>query len=189
VIGGLAGVGLDQRWLVVTGVAVAFCGLALQVWFRMRANRLAGSLAAALAAGDRPQVFGALSGVLQDASSAEWVALVGWQEDGMGGEIQLARGDGPPEFVLMSWLVREAESRDDLLATAGHELGSKGVYVALPLRRENSALTGFLVFRAPRALRPHVASALAGSLDAIGLALAPGPEVVADEPEPAAAHA
>src|SRR5262249_61563958 len=121
VIGGLAGVGLNQRWLVVTGVAVAFCGLVLQVWFRLRANRLAGSLASALAAGDRPQVFGALSGVLQDASSAGWVALVGWPGDGMGGEIQLARGDGPPEFVLMSWLVREAESRDDLLATARHE--------------------------------------------------------------------
>jgi hypothetical protein len=161
----------------------------LQVWFRLRANRLAASLGSALAAGDREQVFDALGAVLEDASAAEWVALVGWQEDGLGGEIQLAHGDGPLEFVLMSWLVREAESRDDLLATAGDELGSDGAYVALPLRRENSALTGFLILRTPRALRPHVASALAGSLDAIGLALAPGPEVVADDPEPAAVHA
>jgi HD-GYP domain-containing protein (c-di-GMP phosphodiesterase class II) len=188
-IGGLAGVGLDQRWLVACGVALTFCGLALQVWFRLRANRLAGSLGSALAAGDREQVFDALGVVLEDASAADWVALVGWQEDGLGGEIQLAHGDGPLELVLMSWLVREAESRDDLLATAGDELGSDGAYVALPLRRENSALTGFLVLRTPGALRPHVASALAGSLDAIGLALAPGPEVVADEPEPAAVHA
>ncbi len=188
-IGGLAGVGLGQRWLVVLGVAVTFCGLVLQVWFRLRANRLAGSLASALAAGDREQVFDALGGVLADASGAEWLAVVGWQEDGLGGEIQLAHGEGPLEFVLMSWLVREAESRDDLLATPGHEFGSDGAYVALPLRRENSALTGFLVLRTPRALRPHVASALTGSIDAIGLALAPGPEVVSDEPEPAAVHA
>ncbi len=188
-IGGLAGVGLDQRWLVACGVAVMLCGLVLQVWFRLRANRLAGSLGSALAAGDREQVFDALGAVLEDASAADWVALVGWQEDGLGGEIQLAHGDGPLELVLMSWLVREAESRDDLLAAAGDELGSDGAYAALPLRRENSALTGFLVLRTPGALRPHVASALAGSLDAIGLALAPGPEVVADEPEPAAVHA
>ena len=65
----------------------------------------------------------------------------------------------------MSWLVREAESRDDLLVTAAHELGGDGVYVALPLRRENSALTGFLVLRSPSALpasRRHRAQLVAG---------------------------
>jgi hypothetical protein len=75
----------------------------------------------------------------------------------------------------MSWLVREAESRDDLLIAAAHELGGDGAYVALPLRRENSALTGFLVLRSPSALQRHVAAALNSSLDAIGLALAPRP--------------
>jgi hypothetical protein len=75
----------------------------------------------------------------------------------------------------MSWLVREAESRDDLLVAAAHELGGDGAYVALPLRRENSALTGFLVLRSPSALQRHVAAALNSSLDAIGLALAPRP--------------
>jgi hypothetical protein len=75
----------------------------------------------------------------------------------------------------MSWLVREAESRDDLLVTAAHELGGDGAYVALPLRRENSALTGFLVLHSPSALQRHVATALNSSLDAIGLALAPRP--------------
>jgi hypothetical protein len=87
----------------------------------------------------------------------------------------------------MSWLVREAESRDDLLVAAGHELGGDGAYVALPLRRENSALTGFIVLRSPRALQRHVATALNASLDAIGLALAPRPSEEAPPVVPSAA--
>jgi hypothetical protein len=57
--------------------------------------------------------------------------------------------------------------------------------VALPLRRENSALTGFLVLHSPAALQRHVATALNSSLDAIGLALAPRPA----EAEPVAVNA
>ena len=175
VIGALAGVGLDQLWLVAAGVAAAVSGFVLQAWVRLRANRLARALASALAAGERPRVFEALDQLLRETARSDWVALVQWQEDGLGGEIELARGEGPAELVLMSWLVREAESRDDLLVTAAHELGGEGVYVALPLRRENSALTGFLVLHSPSALRRHVATALNSSLDAIGLALAPRP--------------
>ena len=132
--------------------------------------------------GERPRVFEALERLLRETARSDWVALVQWQEDGLGGEIELARGEGPAEIALMSWLVREAESRDDLLVTAAHELGGDGAYVALPLRRENSALTGFLVLHSPSALQRHVATALNSSLDAIGLALAPRPA----EAEPAA---
>ncbi len=175
VIAALGGVGLDQLWLVGVGVAAAVLGFTLQVWMRFRANRLARALAEALAAGDRPRVFEALERLLRETARSDWVALVQWQEDGLGGEIELVHGDGPPSIALMSWLVREAESRDDLLVTAAHELGGDGAYVALPLRRENSALTGFLVLRSPGALQRHVATALNSSLDAIGLALAPRP--------------
>jgi HD-GYP domain-containing protein (c-di-GMP phosphodiesterase class II) len=175
VIAALGGVGLEQLWLVGAGVAAAVSGFTLQVWMRLRANRLARALADALAAGERPRVFEALDRLMRETAQSDWVALVQWQEDGLGGEIELARGDGPPAIALMSWLVREAESRDDLLVTAAHELGGHGVYVALPLRRENSALTGFLVLHSPSALRRHVATALNSSLDAIGLALAPRP--------------
>jgi hypothetical protein len=87
----------------------------------------------------------------------------------------------------MSWLVREAESRDALLTAGGHELGGDAACVALPLRRENSALTGFLVLRTPRALQRYVAAALSGSLDAIGLALAQGPETAPEQPASAVA--
>jgi len=181
VIGALAGVGLDQLWLIALGVGTAVAGFVLQVWVRLRANRLARALATALAAGERPRVFEALDHLLQETARSDWVALVQWQEDGLGGEIELARGDGPAEIGLMSWLVREAESRDDLLVTAAQDLGGDGVYVALPLRRENSALTGFLVLHSPSALRRHVATALNSSLDAIGLALAPRPAEVPAE--------
>jgi hypothetical protein len=163
----------------------------LRAWVRFRANRLARALGSALAASDRARVFAGLSDVLEAATHSEWIALVSWQEDGLGGEIELSRGDlsagdGPHERALMSWLVREAESRDELLTTSGHELGGEGAYVALPLRRENSALTGFVVLRTPRTLQRHVGAALSGSLDAIGLALAPGPDTAPEQPASAA---
>jgi HD-GYP domain-containing protein (c-di-GMP phosphodiesterase class II) len=175
VIAALGGVGLEQLWLVAAGIAAATIGFLLQAWVRLRANRLARALASALAAGERQRVFEALDHLLQETSRSDWVALVQWQEDGLGGEIELSRGQGPPEITLMSWLVREAESRDDLLVTPANELGGDGAYIALPLRRENSALTGFLVLHSPSALQRHVATALNSSLDAIGLALAPRP--------------
>jgi HD-GYP domain-containing protein (c-di-GMP phosphodiesterase class II) len=187
VIAGLAGVGLGQRPLVVAGAVAAFVGLVLRAWVRLRANRLARALGSALAEPDRTRVFEGLGGVLEDATRTDWIALVAWQEDGLGGEIELAHGEGPHDRALMSWLVREAESKEELLTASGHELGGDGAYVALPLRRENSALTGFVVLRTPRTLQRHVASALSGSLDAIGLALAPGPEPAAEQPVAAAA--
>jgi HD-GYP domain-containing protein (c-di-GMP phosphodiesterase class II) len=187
-IAGLGGVGVDQPWLGAGGAALACAGLLLQAWGRLRANRLARALAAALAANDRTEVFDGLGRVLETATRSDWVGLVSWQEDGLGGAIELSRGEGPPERVLMSWLVREAESRDDLLTTSGHELSGDGAYVALPLRLENSALTGFLVLRTPRALRRHARTALSRSLDSIGLALALRPEP-AEQPVAATATA
>jgi HD-GYP domain-containing protein (c-di-GMP phosphodiesterase class II) len=185
-IAGLAGVGLSQGWLVVLGIVVSFCGLTLQALVRLRANHLSRALADALAEEERERVFSHLTRVLENVAHAEWAALIEWRDDGLGGTIELAHGEGPLEHVLMSWLVREAESRDELITTSGHELGSDGGYVALPLRRENSALTGFVVLRTPRALRRYVSDALSASLDAVGLALAPLPEVPAEEPATAA---
>jgi hypothetical protein len=81
----------------------------------------------------------------------------------------------------MSWLVREADSPEALLTTPAQELGQgDGVFLGLPLRRENSALVGFVVLRAPRVLPRHVRAALGASLDAVGLALAERPAVAED---------
>ena len=76
----------------------------------------------------------------------------------------------------MSWLVREAESRDELLTAAATSSAADGAYVALPLRRENSALDRASSSSAPRraaASRRH--GAATRRCDAIGLALAPRP--------------
>lgn len=175
-VAALAGIGLAQLWLAVLGGAFALTGVLLRAWARFRSNRLKGSLAAALAADERKILFERLSAVLTAATRCDWIGLVSWEEDGLGGSLELSQGDAPRERALMSWLVREAESRDELLIVSAHELGGEdGVYVALPLRRENSALVGFVVLRTPRALQRHVRTALFGSLDALGLALAMRP--------------
>jgi hypothetical protein len=89
--------------------------------------------------------------------------------------------------ALTSWLVREAESGRDAIVAPGGEVGVDGVAVALPLRRDNSALVGFLAFVAPKLPPRHVELALLESLDDLGLALALKPELDgcgSQEPEP-----
>ena len=71
--------------------------------------------------------------------------------------------------------MREAESGRNAIVASGAEFGREGVVAALPLRRDNSALVGFLVVMAPRLARRHVELALLDSLDEIGLALAERP--------------
>jgi hypothetical protein len=75
----------------------------------------------------------------------------------------------------MSWLVREAESGADVIVTPGAELGRDGIALALPLRRESSALVGFLVLEGRRLPPRHVELALLETLDEVGLALAARP--------------
>jgi hypothetical protein len=85
----------------------------------------------------------------------------------------IQRGSEPPaQATLFGWLVREAEV-DAVITAPGHELGVDGVALALPLRRENSALAGFLVFVLGRKQPAFVADAIAATLDDLGLAFAP----------------
>ena len=160
----------------MAGAAVACAGGVLRAAMRFRAARLRSAISAALAAGTRQDVFDRLAGVLEHSVHSEWTGLVSWEEGGVDGGIERSRGEAPPDHALMSWLVREAESRDEVLTAPAQELAlNGGVFVGLPLRRENSALIGFVVLRAPRLLPRHARAALATSLDAIGLALAERP--------------
>jgi HD domain-containing protein/transketolase-like protein len=182
-VAALAGVGIDQPLLAVGGVVLAATGIVVRAWARYRSGRVRRGLAAVLSAGERTQVFSRLAETLHATGGADWIGLVDWEEDGLGGSLELSRGEAPPERALMGWLVREAESREELLSTSAHELGGPaGAYVALPVRRENSALAGFVVMRAPRVLPRHVRSALVKSLDSLGVALAETPRAEAPQP-------
>jgi len=173
----LAGLGFGQHWLAASGTGIAVAGLALRGLVRVRSERAAASVRRALGVGnDRERAFELLAGAVARLWRHEWIGLVTWDEDGLGGSIEHARGAaGPHPAGLVSWLVREAESGVDAIVAPGAELGREGIAVAFPLRRDNSALVGFLVVAASRLPPRHVELALLDSLDGIGLALAERP--------------
>ena len=175
----LAGLGFSQGWLAEFGAGMALVGLGLRAVVRIRAERAAAAVQRALGVGDeRERVFQRLSDTVAHLWPHEWMGRVAWDEDGLGGSVETSRGvGGPAPAALASWLVREAESGVDVIVAPGLELGVDGVAVALPLRRDNSALVGFLVIVGPKLPPRHVELALLDSLDEIGLALAKRPEL------------
>ena len=182
VVVALAGLGFAQSWLAVAGGIIAFMGLALRALMQVRAERVAAALHRALGTGEeREHAFARLADTVGWAWKHDWIGLVSWNEDGLGGTVEHARGDDPPSVgTLTGWLVREAESGRDAIVAAGIELGRDGIVAALPLRRDNSALVGFLVVGAPKLPPRHVELALLDSLDELGLALADRPELGGD---------
>jgi putative nucleotidyltransferase with HDIG domain len=171
----LVGLGFDQRWLAIVGGVVAGVGVLLRLLARGRSERLIDSLRRALHAPSRPALFDAVVDGLDRAWPVSHACLVSWDEDGLGGRIELSRGEGPPEAALMSWLVREAESGADVIVAPGAELGRDGIALALPLRRDTSVLGGFLVVAGDRLPPRHVELAVLETLDDVGLALAARP--------------
>jgi putative nucleotidyltransferase with HDIG domain len=174
----LVAAAFDQLELVFAGVAIGLFGLLLYVRRRTRVAQLTQALLDAVGnAQSRETSFDQLTAVLEGACGATWSGLIDWEEDGLGGAVSRERGtDGPHLAVLTSWLVREAESGQTLLSTGGFELHQDGVVVAVPLRRENSALVGFLVLALPRRLPTDVEIALTDATDGLALALAGRPE-------------
>jgi HD-GYP domain-containing protein (c-di-GMP phosphodiesterase class II) len=175
----LVGLGFGQAWIAIAGATVAGVGVVLRAVARARSERLVGSLRRALSLSGRSAPFGELVEAISRAWPVSWAALVDWDEDGLGGRIELQRGTGPDQTGVMSWLVREAESGADIIVTSGSEVGRDGIALALPLRRETSALVGFLVVEGPRLPPRHVELALLETLDEIGLALADRPSETA----------
>jgi putative nucleotidyltransferase with HDIG domain len=171
----LVGLGFDQRWVAIAGGVVAVAGLALRALARARSERLTESLRRTLGASSRPALLDELVNRLDRAWPVGFACLVSWDEDGLGGRIELSRGHGPAESALMSWLVREAESGTDVIVAPAADFGRDGIVLALPLRRDTSALAGFLVVEGERLPPRHVELALLETLDDIGLALAARP--------------
>ncbi|HEY8843596.1 MAG TPA: HD domain-containing phosphohydrolase, partial [Gaiellaceae bacterium] len=87
----LAGIGLAQLWLAAVGGGLALAGVLLRGWVRFRSNRLKNAVAAALAADERELLFERLAGVLRTATHCDWIGLVSWEEDGLGGSLELSR--------------------------------------------------------------------------------------------------
>jgi putative nucleotidyltransferase with HDIG domain len=178
----LVGLAFAQNWIAAAGVALAVTGLGLRALVRLRAERLAGAMLRAVGGvEERERSFGRLVDTIAPLWEHDWFALVGWDEDGLGGTVEHARGEvAPPVAAVMGWLVREADSGRDAFSVPGPELGTDGVVVALPLRRDNSALVGFLVVGASELPPRSVRLALLESLDELGLALAGRPELGGD---------
>ncbi|MDX6400164.1 MAG: hypothetical protein QOF27_770, partial [Gaiellaceae bacterium] len=132
----LAGLGFAQNWLAIAGGGIAVAGLALRAVMRVRAERVAAALHRALGTGDeRARAFVRLADTVARVWKHDWIGLMSWDEDGLGGTIEHARGDDPPSGgALTGWLVREAESGHDAIVAAGVELGRDGIVAALPLR-------------------------------------------------------
>ena len=173
----LVGLGAELLELTVAGAAVAAVGLALWSFSRLRATRLMKAVDAALeASGDRSALFLGLTEAFGHAWAQAYSILVAWHDDGTDGTIELAHGaSGVPDAELTSWLLRESESGSELIVDDGGELGRSGASLALPLRRENSALVGFLVLGGASQPPPHLLAATRSRLDRIGLALADAP--------------
>jgi hypothetical protein len=174
----LAGLGIELLEVTVAGIGVSLVAVTVWLLARRRAARLGRALDAALRAPrDRASLFFALTEALESAWAQEYAVLVAWQDDGIGGTIELAHGtSGVPAAELISWLLREAESDRDVIVDDGAELGRSGSSVALPLRRENSALVGFLVLGGSGHPPAHLLAAARARLDRIGLAFADTPQ-------------
>jgi HD-GYP domain-containing protein (c-di-GMP phosphodiesterase class II) len=173
-VGVLAGLGTRIPELVVAATVIVLGGIALWARSRFLAQRLGADLDGALeTASDRSDMFARLEAALRGSWDISFAAFVAWDDDGSSGSVVFSRGhDGPPEPALISWLLREAESGLDVAVDVGEELGAGTVSVAVPVRRQNGALLGFLVFRGDRFPPPHLTAAVHARLDRFASAFA-----------------
>jgi HD-GYP domain-containing protein (c-di-GMP phosphodiesterase class II) len=175
---GLVGLGTELIELSGFGLVLALVGARFWLSTRFRARRLGRALDTALERpADRAGLFSGLVGAFEGAWRQRFALFVTWHDDGTDGTIELAQGSsGVPAAELTSWLLREAESGRELIVDDNGELGGEGSSLALPLRRENSALVGFLVLGGSGHPPLHVLAAARSRLDRIGLALADAPD-------------
>jgi HD-GYP domain-containing protein (c-di-GMP phosphodiesterase class II) len=175
-VGVLAGLGTRIPEIVIAASVVVLAGLALWARSRFLARRLAAELDDALAAVDRSELFAQFDAAVSRAWQTSFAAFVAWDEDGSSGSVVFSRGeDSPPDPVLISWLLREAESGLDVAVDVGEELGPGTVSLAAAVRRESGALLGFLVFRGDAFPPPHLPTAVQSRLAHVAAAFADTP--------------
>lgn len=92
--------------------------------------------------------FPALVRVLSRVESLDWIGIVRWDVGTMSGRVELERGGltgiRPSDDAITSWLVRDADGGELLVAT-GAEVGLTATLVALPLGRESTPAPVWLV--------------------------------------------
>ncbi len=173
---GLVGLGIELFELAAAGGLAAAAGGTLWLASRAGAHRLSVSLDVAIAWGDRGTMFGRVADAFDASWPLDYAMLVAWDEEGTGGSVEFQRGaSGIPDPELTSWLLREGESGRHVIVDDGSQLGREGASLALPVRRENSALVGFLVLGGAGQPPAHVLAAARSTLDRLGLALADAP--------------
>ena len=176
----LAFLAASQALGALLALAGASIGVALRGVGRLRARSLSASIEARLSRPkSREVLFDELVNVVGRRSDLRWAGVVDWCESDLSGSIVLERStvSGPGEFALTSWLLREADARDDALVAAGAELGHEGEYIAVPLRTDGDA-SSFLVLGFGRRLPQHVAQALRTSSPNLRRALASSSHLV-----------
>ena len=122
-------------------------------------------------AADHAQMFGGFVDAIdkQEVWPLVYAAFVEWAQDGSGVTAKLERGaHRPPDTAVVSWLLREAESGRRVVVDEGVELASVAFSAALPLRRDNSALVGFILLCGKEEPPAHVLPALEACLDSLG---------------------
>jgi HD-GYP domain-containing protein (c-di-GMP phosphodiesterase class II) len=164
----LAGLGAEVQELAAAGTAAVFWGVKMWLGRHLGMRRSTTALDRALADGGDPErLFDDFAAAVERSwRGFSYAALVPWEEDGSGGYVYLERGETDlSEPVLVSWLLREAESGAEMVHDTGAELPGAQVSLALPLRRENSALVGFVVLRGADRPPAHLPTALVGRVD------------------------
>lgn len=120
---------LGPVWAAPGGL-LALVALARHLRTQRRARELVAALDAAAGAG-----LDAVALTLAGSTRLRWAGVVRWEEPGAERvEAEWPRpGRGPEPRALVSWLLREADAGDELLAAEAGELGRAGAQLALPL--------------------------------------------------------
>jgi HD-GYP domain-containing protein (c-di-GMP phosphodiesterase class II) len=190
-ITGLVLVGFHRDLAAICAFAFAAAALVLRALEDVRGRRCGAALRRAVdQRAPREALFHGLVGCLAAGCGVRWAGLVSWRSGDLAGRVELESGDydaAPTDTALVSWLLRETESRGELLVADGAELGSRGAYAALPLARDDDA-AAFLVFGFKRTLSRSTRLGLLEARDAVAAAIAdPARPHLASMPRPLAA--